>query len=232
MTHHNKLCNKHSTIFNLKLFTMKTKTFFLMIISFPFWGFGNFSCSKENNPIDPGPQLPPATQTGANTFGCFINGSLLMPRDGTRGVGVVGSGMIFWIGSPTGTEYRELDIHDYKSERTGSLLLHIQSLDQLGVGNYVIDESNGQRNMDGLNHNYLHCRVFKTATNSYQNYLSYPNSGLLKITRFDFIPSVYLYVSGTFTCKVKNVSNPADEIEITSGRFDINGATLPITVFK
>ena len=193
------------------------------------------SCSKDDN-LEPTPtpvsQLPPETQTGANTFGCLINGNLLLPRDGTRGVGATGMGMILWRGYPNALDYQEIEVRDYKSLRTGDLLLHIQSLDQFGVGNYQIDESNGQSSIDGLNHNYLHCRVFNPATNSYQYYRSYPNSGLLKITRFDFIPSVQRIISGTFTCKVRNSANPADEIEITSGRFDINGFTLPITVFK
>ena len=128
------------------------------------------SCSKDDN-LEPTPtpvsQLPPETQTGANTFGCFINGNLLIPRDGTRGVGATGMGMILWGGYPNGDEYSEIEVRDYKSSKTGSLLLHIQSLIQLGVGNYIIDESNGQRSIDGLNHNYLHCKVFNLATNFY-----------------------------------------------------------------
>ena len=193
------------------------------------------SCSKDDN-LEPTPtpvsQLPPETQTGANTFGCFINGNLLIPRDGTRGVGFSGSGMILWCGYPNGDEYYEIEVNDYKSFRTGSLLLHIQSLIQLGAGNYIIDESNGRSSIDGLNHTYLHCKVYNPATNSYQYYRSYTNSGLLKITKLTFIPGVSSIISGTFTCKVRNSANPADEIEITSSRFDINGYTLPIAVFK
>ncbi|MCF8239085.1 MAG: hypothetical protein K9I85_13065, partial [Saprospiraceae bacterium] len=30
------------------------------------------SCQKDN--IEPKPDLPPATMTGENTFGCYING--------------------------------------------------------------------------------------------------------------------------------------------------------------
>jgi hypothetical protein len=36
------------------------------------------SCKKEkSNPID---NLPPATQTGANTFGCLVNGEAFLPK--------------------------------------------------------------------------------------------------------------------------------------------------------
>jgi hypothetical protein len=37
----------------------------------------NFTCKKHSvNPVD---TLPPATQTGANTFGCLINGKAFTP---------------------------------------------------------------------------------------------------------------------------------------------------------
>ena len=47
--------------------------FFLFIIS-------SAECKKHNlseNPVD---QLPPETQTGANTFGCLINGQIFLPK--------------------------------------------------------------------------------------------------------------------------------------------------------
>jgi hypothetical protein len=208
------------------------KLIYVLLITASLWGLEG--CNKDE-PAEPYTgsvgTLPPETQIGANTFGCLINGKLLVPRDGVRGVGVSGNGMIFWGGYPIGTEYSELDIRDFKSPRTGSLLLHIQALDQLGTGNYVINESNGQSSIDGLNHNYLHCSVFDAASNTYKFYKSFTNSGLLKITRFDFIIGVQLFVSGTFTCRVRNELNPADEIEVTTGRFDINGFTLPIKLF-
>ena len=206
---------------------MKTTIlFFLTILSL-------VGCSKNDDPIPPDSlaKLPPETQTGANTFGCFINGNLLIPRSGTGTVGATDYAMRLWGGYPTGTEYTEIDIRDYKNTRTASLLLHIQSLDQLGEGNYIIDESNGMSSIDGLNHNYIHCRIFNPATNSYQYYRSFNNSGIIKISNFDFIPYEKKIISGTFTCKMKNSINPADVIEITSGRFDINGYTLLTKVF-
>jgi len=35
-------------------------------------------CKKK---YDPDPSLPPATQTGANTFGCLVNGKVLVPQN-------------------------------------------------------------------------------------------------------------------------------------------------------
>ena len=205
---------------------MKTKILiFLTILSL-------VGCSKDDpKPPEPASLLPPETQTGANTFGCLINGKLLIPRNGSGSFGGSDSGMILWGGNPNGNEYNEIDVHDYKSNRTGSIFIHIQSLDQLGVGNYVIDESNGNENIDGLNHNYIHCRIFNETTNSYQFYISYTNSGLLKITRFEYVPSVKRMVSGTFSCRVRSTSNPSDEMEVTLGRFDIDNNTLLVKVF-
>ena len=191
------------------------------------------ACSKDDlkpTPASSG-SLPAETQTGANTFGCYINGNLLIPRSGTGDVG--SSDYVVIVGGeyPNGNEYNEIDVHDYKSTRTGSILIHIQSLDQLGAGEYIIDESNGQRSIDGLNHNYLHCRVFDSQSNTYKFYRSFTNSGVLKITRFDFVLSVRRIISGTFTCRVRNSANPVDEIEITSGRFDIESGTVTIKNF-
>lgn len=32
------------------------------------------ACDKDDKPANPIDQLPPATQTGAGTFGCLVNG--------------------------------------------------------------------------------------------------------------------------------------------------------------
>ena len=197
----------------------------LAIISFA-------SCSKEEGGTlvtqQQTLQLPAATQTGANTFGCYINGKLLVPRNGSGTVGGADRGATLWGGYPNSTDYYEIDIRDYKSNRTAQILIHIQAAHLNGVGDYIIDLSNGMSNIDGLNHNYIHCRVFNEATNSYQYYRSFNNSGLIKITRYDYPNGI---ISGTFSCRVINSANPADEIEITQGRFDFKWNTLPNKVF-
>ena len=170
--------------------------------------------------------LPAITTTGANTFGCCINGNLLIPRDGTGSFGGSDSGFKTW-GDPTGNnEYSEIDIKDLKSERTGSIYIHIQGLHLNGVGDYTINQSNGYTSIDGFFHTYIHCRVFNENTNSYQYYRSSENSGIIKILKYEFIPGIRRIVSGTFSCVVINSTNPNDIIEIKDGRFDFNSATL------
>ncbi|HVZ95348.1 MAG TPA: hypothetical protein VG847_00630 [Chitinophagaceae bacterium] len=53
---------------------MKIKT--ISIASFLILVLGGISCKKDNKPPD---TLPPITQTGANTFGCKINGIVWVP---------------------------------------------------------------------------------------------------------------------------------------------------------
>ena len=65
--------------------------------------------------------------------------------------------------------------------------------------------------------------VFNESTNSYQYYRSFENCGTIKITTYSFVNDI---IAGTFSCKVRNSSNPLDEIEISQGRFDINPVTI------
>lgn len=190
------------------------------------------ACNKNDDDNSPTSSLcqdnlPAITTTGANTFGCCINGNLLIPRDGTGTVGGSDSGLSGW-GDPTGNnQYIEIDVKDYKSTRTASILIHIQNPLQNGIGEYVINQSNGYRGLDGMNNTYIHCRVFDEKTNTYQYYRSTEGSGLINIYTVQFIPNSSDKISGTFNCIVKNSSNPNDIIEIKDGRFDINWITLP-----
>lgn len=189
------------------------------------------SCSNDEKGSSCQDSLPAITTTGANTFGCCINGNLLIPRDGTGTFGGNDEGFITW-GDPTGNNlYSEIDVKDFKSDKTGSILIHIQGLHQIGIGEYIINESNGNNSIDGLSHTYLHCRIFNVETNSYQYYRSSLNSGMLKVNKYEFIPGVKKIVSGTFTCTVTNSSDSSDVIEIKDGRFDFDGATLPNAIF-
>jgi hypothetical protein len=55
------------------------------LIHLSLYFFGLLACKKEgikptNNPLS---ELPPATQSGANTFGCFIDGNVLVSNKST-----------------------------------------------------------------------------------------------------------------------------------------------------
>jgi hypothetical protein len=168
--------------------------------------------------------LPPATTTGANTFGACINGKLLIPRSGGGSFGTTPDAARLLGGWPTITDYSEIEIRDLKSTRTSSILLHIDNVYSNGLGNYIINESNGQNSLDGLNHTYIHCRIFDDKSGQYQNYRSFENSGILTIIRYDYELGIF---SGNFNVWVKNSANQNDSIQIANARFDINGYTLP-----
>ena len=63
---------------------MKTKILKTILL---FAVFAFFNCSSNND--TPQDQLPAITQTGANTFGCVINGEVLIPKDGSGSLGGV-----------------------------------------------------------------------------------------------------------------------------------------------
>ncbi|MBC7641358.1 MAG: hypothetical protein H7174_03325, partial [Flavobacterium sp.] len=72
------------------------------------------SCSKQDSILQKNTtaQLPPETQTGANTFGVTINSKVYIPRDPTGGgINPSTKGMMFWA-SPDGITWDELEIKD------------------------------------------------------------------------------------------------------------------------
>ena len=95
--------------------------------------------------------------------------------------------------------------------------------DANGPGEYVVNESNGLSSIDGLDHTYMHCRVWRDDIGNYQNYLSFENSGLITITNYHLQSRL---VSGTFSGSVRNFEAPHDTIQITNGRFDFKWDTL------
>ena len=166
--------------------------------------------------------LPPITQTGENTFGCFIDGKLLIPRDGSGTFNNPDRGMILW-GSPPGLSYNEIDVRDFKSGSGGLINIHITKLEENGVGSYTINESNCQDNVDANPNVNLFCRWWDKATQTFKWYCSIENTGTLTILRYD---SENRIVSGTFSCRAINQDDATEIIEITQGRFDINWDTL------
>jgi hypothetical protein len=189
-------------------------------------------CSKDEN-NDPFAGLPPETQTGANTFGCLIDGKLFLPRNGNNSMVFPLSGVNLWGGYPNSLDYFEIEVIDYKSIETNSLLLHLHDIANTGIGEFTINESNGEDNIDGLDHFYLHCTLYDKNTNTYQKYVSFENSGKVKINKIYIsnVNGIGNIVSGTFYCKLRNINNTSDTREITNGRFDINSLTIAYKVF-
>lgn len=191
------------------------------------------SCTKdEATTTDPTLTLPPETQIGANTFGCIINGQVFYPRDCSSSVLNPGQkGVIFWgdPSNPSGLgSYVEIEIINCVTGiPASSMMIHLQGFDQQQIGNYIWQESNFQSSINGLMQNYVYARIYDSASRSYKYYSSYQNSGKVVITRYDLPNRI---VSGKFSGKLR-LYNGTDEIDIKSGRFDINSSTLSSTLF-
>ena len=203
---------------------MRTKILlFLTILSL-------LSCSSDDStPKDPFAQLPPETQTGANTFGCIINNQVFYPRDGTSTLlNPGGKGIILW-GAPGETEeFNEIEIRNLQDAKpANSMIIHLQGLDEIGIGEYVWKESNFQSSIDGLMQNYVYAKIYDESVNGWRFYGSYENSGKIMITKYDFTNRI---VSGNFSGKLR-LKNGLEEIDILNGRFDIKWSTLDTTPF-
>lgn len=183
------------------------------------------NCSNDNNNT-PEDKLPPITQVGANTAGCYINGELLIPKNGEQQFGGspafglnINAGINF--NAPiVGDDYFQLEIANKKDTNGAGIILYIRNM-QNGNGNYIIDQSNGELYMDGPNNNQIIAGIRKNGIS--KTYYSSQNSGIITITRFDYPNGIY---SGIFNATLYNKDNPSEQIQVTDGRFDISIATL------
>ena len=172
--------------------------------AFLLFAFTLFNC--ENN--DPQDQLPPITQTGANTFGAIVDGNVFIPKDKTgysapgggrpRGLKILGNSRTFVIQA---TNYENIYIYIYiPQDLPNEEIYNFQN--STGV-EYSLNEPD-----------YAHIY----ATINGDKYLSFDGSGSINFTKISFEEGIY---SGTFDVKLKNDTNETDIIEITDGRFDI-----------
>ena len=172
--------------------------------------FTGLSCNKDDDNTFT-PTLPAITQTGENTFGCYIDGNLLTPRDGSGTFNSPDRGM-------------EVIIRDFKGGNGGLLTLHMQDLHQNGEGTYTINESNCEDGIDAIENINIRCRWLDETTQTYKWYCSIENGGILTITKYNFNERIF---SGVFSCTVQNRDDASDIIEITQGRFDIKWDAIP-----
>jgi hypothetical protein len=161
-------------------------------------------CVKDNLQDE----LPPITQTGENTFGCVIDGQVLIPQDKeaefftpiggiSRGIQTGGGGQEYWTLSAN--NYSSLYIYIYiPSLKKGEDVYPIGNSNGLSIARVKLDVA------------HIWCNSRK------KRYLSIAGTGNITITRLD--KNIW---SGLFSCRAVNRADPSDIIEITDGRFDI-----------
>jgi hypothetical protein len=158
-------------------------------------------CKKK--PVDPIDQLPPATQTGANTFGCLVNGKVYIPK-GYSGTGTPNPKKIFATGL-NGLPYLQIDARQYdQNVQNGSFIINIDSL--IGTGIYSIYTNKKQIGFGS----YLipSCGILPNDDTQYK-------SGIIQVTKYDLTIGI---ISGLFSFKIK--PSNCDTLFFTDGRFD------------
>jgi hypothetical protein len=165
-------------------------------------------CKKNSLELaKPEDQLPPATQTGARTFGCLLNGQLWVPSGN--------SGMPnFRVTYDPAYDGGNLDIRTYRvingTQQTQFLSLGFNQISQPGTYRFqsVITSLTTPHNIDFNDGNGDACYEFISHRGT-------TTRGELTITRLDKQQGI---VSGTFAFTL--LQPGCDTIRVTKGRFD------------
>lgn len=191
---------------------MKNKNYVFLFFLFLFYCCDN----KEDFP-----GLPPITTTGENTFGCYVDGVLVTPRDGSGGLYRWRSEGMSLVGG--GEKFDELHVRDWKSGTRGVVRIHFEPiLESYSEGNHPIEYDNCANTTP-----YGKPNISLTFRLIDEWYCSIAGTGEVNLLRVD---STNRIVSGTFSCEAVG-TDPNKRIKVTKGRFDININTLYETLF-
>ena len=163
-------------------------------------------CSKDSNVIGnlASDQLPPETQTGANTVGCLVNGKVFLPK--AEGINPEVNCFYQLV---DGEYYFSMNFADLRG--TGFKEVFVQT------GKTVLQLNQ----INSLNKNPIDNGDYTGAGGGYSTSLSnkfYTNTiktGELKITKLDPANSI---ISGTFWFDAINATG--EVVQIRQGRFD------------
>ena len=157
------------------------------------------SCGNDDDqPTNPIDQLPTATQTGANTFGCLLDGEAFIPNGGINPLDCVyqfvGGGYFFALQG--------------NKRNTNNDLIRIG----LGTNRLQIEEEQTYDLLENAEGNASGTYRF----NFDSPYTTSVHTGELTITKLDQVNQV---VSGTFWFDVKDSNGTVHQIR--EGRFDM-----------
>jgi hypothetical protein len=170
-----------------------------------------FSCSKDDNksqkPID---QLPPATQTGANTAGCLVNGEAFLPKGTSLGGPILSC---FYQQDQDGYHFG-LTISEKKTEsRLVNVSLNPEQLVENSTYSLVAI-TNGSAN---YNSNFGEFIIYSNVTSDIRYNTTNTYVGELKVTKLNIQQRI---ISGTFWYDAFDINN--EKVEIREGRFDMH----------
>lgn len=156
-------------------------------------------CECKKNILGLQEQLPPATQTGANTFGCYVNGKLWVPK------GNVGRTNPYISFDP--------------SYHGGSLGIGVYRILNSTVRQYIYiysDSVNNTGTFDLSNLNKGSVLFNFSISCNYDRDSLISRKGNLTITNFDLQHQI---ISGTFQFTLAKPG--CDTVKVTDGRFDM-----------
>jgi len=159
------------------------------------------SCKKEKskNPID---DLPPATQTGANTFGCLVNGKAFLPKGSGLGGPILLTQYVYDNGIYT------LYISAFNKINNNHKTISIE-IKNIVLSNNTINILNNDSIKRGEYYTINSSLIDSYKTNS-------TNTGKLIVTYWDYNKGI---ISGTFSFDAVNATG--EKVEIREGRFDV-----------
>ena len=183
---------------------------FLIISSLFFITLTGSKCKKDK-PINPVDQLPPATQSGANTFGCLIDGKVFLPKGPSLGPILQCAYQYLNTTSSVGFFFQLSAIDNSNSSDVSGIGIYT---DSLNISQNVFQLlANKPGNAYGL---YSRVNLQGTNITNTTLYTTTTFPGQLTITKFDEFNQI---ASGTFFFTVVNDSG--DTIKVTDGRFDM-----------
>lgn len=172
------------------------KTYYVLLLLFALLSIGGCNNDDDNTPeID---KLPPATQTGAGTFGCLVNGEAFVET---------GTYFNCYYQNVDGEYYfalgAENDSHNIiRQIILGSNAAEIDSNHSYELGCFEIPHSHyGEVSFTNIMGDYFTCET---------------DYGYLEITKLDFTSHI---VSGTFEFDIEHPTT-GEIIKIRDGRFD------------
>jgi hypothetical protein len=172
------------------------------------------SCKKSTSP----PQLPPITQTGANTFGCKVNGQVWVPYYPCDQVGLGTVEMQYSIGSVYSTNALPigvaLQVGNFKDFKYGPSFFNVALIEAntyiYGIGNIA----------DSLQISFDATTDPSGHSTEYRKYLGVGNSVFL-LTKLDTVNKIF---AGTFSFTLYSfygTNNIKDSVVVSDGRFDL-----------
>jgi hypothetical protein len=161
-------------------------------------------CRKSNpDPAKPEDQLPAATQTGANTFGCLVNGQAYLPA------GRVGLGSNYSVSYDPTFNSGSLAVRTYNIANQKSKYLVLGGAGINKIGTYLFGSAQDIGAFFTDDNRSIPCDEYRSMD------LNTFSKGTLTITRLDRQAGI---IAGTFSFLLAKPG--CDTLRITQGRFD------------